>query len=236
MLATLCGAVASDEGRHEIAYSRIVSKLFEMCAFLRRLHTMPAELCRIGYHCIHTVCTSHHMTFGHMSWSCMRCLGPSVLCAVATSGSRVGGSHSEHRTKPSLLACQRHCTEVAAASCFAQGAQRHRAGSRGDDEAVSDADNLILTFLLLPAARDPSGTMLAFEEMMKKSIVMPAHLMDDNEHQAKNGRNLFADFSEVAQVRWLGSMLLTGCHRRLAKCSGLINLAGCKAHEQLYSQ
>jgi Fatty acid desaturase len=43
--------------------------------------------------------------------------------------------------------------------------------------------------------------MLAFEEMMKKSIVMPAHLMDDNEHQAKNGRNLFADFSEVAQVR-----------------------------------
>lgn len=43
--------------------------------------------------------------------------------------------------------------------------------------------------------------MLAFEEMMKKSIVMPAHLMDDNEHAAKNGRNLFADFSEVAQVR-----------------------------------
>lgn len=32
MLATLCGAVASDEGRHEIAYSRIVSKLFETCA------------------------------------------------------------------------------------------------------------------------------------------------------------------------------------------------------------
>ena len=47
--------------------------------------------------------------------------------------------------------------------------------------------------------------MLAFEEMMKKSIVMPAHLMDDNEHQAKNGRNLFADFSEVAQVRWQGT-------------------------------
>jgi acyl-[acyl-carrier-protein] desaturase len=77
MLATLCGAVASDEGRHEIAYSRIVAKFFEL---------------------------------------------------------------------------------------------------------------------------DPSGTMLAFEEMMKKSIVMPAHLMDDNEHEAKNGRNLFADFSEVAQA------------------------------------
>jgi acyl-[acyl-carrier-protein] desaturase len=33
MLATLCGAVASDEGRHEIAYSRIVAKFFELCVF-----------------------------------------------------------------------------------------------------------------------------------------------------------------------------------------------------------
>ena len=166
MLATLCGAVASDEGRHEIAYSRIVSKLFEMCAFLRRLHTMPAELCRIGYHCIHTVCTSHRMTFEHMSWSCMRCLGPSVLCAVAILGSPVGGSHYEHRTQQSLLGCQRHCTEVASASCFAQGAQRHRAGGRGDDEAVNrDAGYLILNFLLLPAARDEDQLAL-FQELL----------------------------------------------------------------------
>ncbi len=33
MLATLCGAVASDEGRHEIAYQRIVQKFFELCVF-----------------------------------------------------------------------------------------------------------------------------------------------------------------------------------------------------------
>jgi acyl-[acyl-carrier-protein] desaturase len=46
---------------------------------------------------------------------------------------------------------------------------------------------------------DPSGTMMAFEEMMRKQIVMPAHLMDDEEHKAKTGRNLFADFSAVAQ-------------------------------------
>jgi acyl-[acyl-carrier-protein] desaturase len=48
--------------------------------------------------------------------------------------------------------------------------------------------------------RDPDGAMLAFGDMMRKQIVMPAHLMDDNEHKSKNeGRDLFADFSDVAQ-------------------------------------
>lgn len=36
--------------------------------------------------------------------------------------------------------------------------------------------------------------------MMRKSIVMPAHLMDDGEHGPKNaGRHLFSDFSSVAE-------------------------------------
>ena len=48
--------------------------------------------------------------------------------------------------------------------------------------------------------------MCAFEEMMRKNIVMPAHLMDDNEHLHITGRNLFADFSEVAQVSGLPSL------------------------------
>ena len=44
------------------------------------------------------------------------------------------------------------------------------------------------------------GPCLAFADMMRKQIVMPAHLMNDLEHDDKNGgRNLFADFSEVAQ-------------------------------------
>jgi len=48
--------------------------------------------------------------------------------------------------------------------------------------------------------RDPDGAMLAFADMMKKQIVMPAHLMNDNEHEGKNGgRNLFADFSLLAE-------------------------------------
>ncbi|KAK9828588.1 hypothetical protein WJX72_000905 [[Myrmecia] bisecta] len=49
--------------------------------------------------------------------------------------------------------------------------------------------------------RDPSGATVAFADMMRKQIVMPAHLMDDMEHPEKTGgRNLFADFSNVAQA------------------------------------
>ena len=42
--------------------------------------------------------------------------------------------------------------------------------------------------------------MIAFGDMMRKQIVMPAHLMDDREHGSRNGRNLFKDFSSVAQA------------------------------------
>ena len=48
--------------------------------------------------------------------------------------------------------------------------------------------------------RDPDGAMLAFADMMRKQIVMPAHLMDDMQHGERNsGRNLFADFSDIAE-------------------------------------
>ncbi|KAG1672120.1 hypothetical protein FOA52_001707 [Chlamydomonas sp. UWO 241] len=47
--------------------------------------------------------------------------------------------------------------------------------------------------------RDVNGSVVAFADMMRKQIVMPAHMMNDNEHQAKTGRNLFADFSAVAE-------------------------------------
>ena len=32
VLAQICGAIAADEGRHEIAYSRIVDELWRLCA------------------------------------------------------------------------------------------------------------------------------------------------------------------------------------------------------------
>ena len=47
--------------------------------------------------------------------------------------------------------------------------------------------------------RDPDGTMIAFADMMKKQIVMPAHLMDDGEHTKRTSRALFADYSSVAE-------------------------------------
>lgn len=47
--------------------------------------------------------------------------------------------------------------------------------------------------------RDPDGAVLAFADMMRKQIVMPAHLMFDGEHEARNKRNLFNDFSAVAE-------------------------------------
>ncbi|KXZ50904.1 hypothetical protein GPECTOR_14g151 [Gonium pectorale] len=47
--------------------------------------------------------------------------------------------------------------------------------------------------------RDPDGAMLAFADMMRKQIVMPAHLMNDGEHEPRTGRNLFQDFSAVAE-------------------------------------
>jgi hypothetical protein len=47
--------------------------------------------------------------------------------------------------------------------------------------------------------------MLAFADMMRKQIVMPAHLMDDGRHGEMNGgRNLFEDFAgePLGGVRW----------------------------------
>ncbi|KAK3233316.1 hypothetical protein CYMTET_56379 [Cymbomonas tetramitiformis] len=47
--------------------------------------------------------------------------------------------------------------------------------------------------------KDPEGTMIAFADMMRKQIVMPAHMMNDLEHFDKTGRPLFDDFSTVAE-------------------------------------
>uniref|UniRef100_A0A7S3VQQ3 Acyl-[acyl-carrier-protein] desaturase n=1 Tax=Dunaliella tertiolecta TaxID=3047 RepID=A0A7S3VQQ3_DUNTE len=47
--------------------------------------------------------------------------------------------------------------------------------------------------------RDPEGAVLAFYDMMKKGIVMPAHLVDDGKHASNNsGASLFMDYATVA--------------------------------------
>lgn len=64
--------------------------------------------------------------------------------------------------------------------------------------------------------------MIAFSDMMRKQIVMPAHLMSDNEHSTNNGRNLFKDFSAVAQATGTYS----GKVRLLCILHGRSNLPG----------
>ncbi|EFJ46489.1 hypothetical protein VOLCADRAFT_62507 [Volvox carteri f. nagariensis] len=50
--------------------------------------------------------------------------------------------------------------------------------------------------------RDPDGAMLAFADMMRKGIVMPAHFVDDGWHDTANGKasNLFVDYATVADA------------------------------------
>jgi hypothetical protein len=63
---------------------------------------------------------------------------------------------------------------------------------------------------------DPNGACLAFYDMMKKQILMPAHMMDDGEHQQKTGRNLFAvsaasrkqTFKCAVQCLWSAAVLV----------------------------
>lgn len=59
VLARVCGAIASDEKRHEAAYTRVVGKLFEvdpdgavraLAYMMRRRITMPASLMDDGWH------------------------------------------------------------------------------------------------------------------------------------------------------------------------------------------
>eukprot|EP00798_Chlamydomonas_sp_ICE-L_P022548 gene22548-29673_t len=49
---------------------------------------------------------------------------------------------------------------------------------------------------------DPDGAMMAFADMMKKGIVMPAHYVDDGWHSSGNGKgaNLFVDYATVADT------------------------------------
>ncbi|CAL8468822.1 g8363 [Coccomyxa elongata] len=88
---------------------------------------------------------------------------------------------------------------------------------------------------------DPSGAMVAFSDMMRKQIVMPAHLMSDNEHDTKNGRNLFKDFSAVAQATgtytgkdYVDIMEFLMKHWKIAELTGLTTEAQ-KAQEDVQS-
>jgi acyl-[acyl-carrier-protein] desaturase len=61
----------------------------------------------------------------------------------------------------------------------------------GDEKRHEIAYGSIVTKLM---ELDPDGTILSFADMMKKQMVMPAHMMKDGESPT-----LFMDYSEVAQ-------------------------------------
>ena len=48
------------------------------------------------------------------------------------------------------------------------------------------------------AKRDPAGVVLALESMMRHTIVMPAHHMDDGQHRQHSSKSLFDDYAAVA--------------------------------------
>ena len=64
------------------------------------------------------------------------------------------------------------------------------------------------------ACRDPNNMVLAFANMMKNKVAMPAHFMDDLEHADVNGRGLFKDFAAVAQS--------TGTYTALVRCAACL--------------
>lgn len=48
--------------------------------------------------------------------------------------------------------------------------------------------------------RDPDGGVLAYADMMRKRITMPAHLMDDGEHRGRTGGALRSPGASTAAV------------------------------------
>ena len=80
--------------------------------------------------------------------------------------------------------------------------------------------------------RDPNGTTLAFADMMKKQVVMPAHMMDDMVHKGRTGRNIFQDFSTVAESTGTYTAQVS-CHDNALLSSNRLNQSGsfpCSRH------
>ncbi|KAG2431151.1 hypothetical protein HXX76_009681 [Chlamydomonas incerta] len=72
----------------------------------------------------------------------------------------------------------------------------------GDEARHEQAYSAIVTEIM---RRDPDGAVLAFADMMRKGIVMPAHFVDDGWHAGANAdpangkpANLFGDYAAVA--------------------------------------
>mmetsp|Transcript_23592 Transcript_23592/g.57817 ORF Transcript_23592/g.57817 Transcript_23592/m.57817 type:complete len:402 (+) Transcript_23592:359-1564(+) len=75
--------------------------------------------------------------------------------------------------------------------------------------------------------RDPDGAVMAFADMMKKQIVMPAHMMDDGSHKERTGRDLFGDFASVAEsTKTYTAYDYAGITEHLIKRWNIANITG----------
>ena len=157
-LAKICGSIASDEGRHEIAYQKVGKGDYGEESGARREGTAVWYFQEAGQPCLHSV----NLTPTVPCCCCVFCLRPAF-------------------------------------SMFA-------------DVVMFCCPLLQIVDALFE--HDPNGSMLAFADMMRKQIVMPAHLMDDMSHQKRNGRNLFA-VSLGAQA---------GCGLGVEGCSCMLKL------------
>jgi len=58
--------------------------------------------------------------------------------------------------------------------------------------------------------------------MMKKQIVMPAHMMDDMVHKGRTGRNVFQDFSTVAESTGTYTAQVIHSFHSFYRCSSIV--------------
>ena len=135
VLADICMAIANDERRHELAYTRIVDELWNLCAARSVPEPDP----------VRTQNQNIRITPGQSQLPSL--LGR--LCCLTCAGLDLLAAHDVIYAAHSGMLCV-SCTRLSLRS--------------------------------RPGRRDPSGTMIAFYDMMKKTIVMPAHLMDDGKH------------------------------------------------------
>jgi acyl-[acyl-carrier-protein] desaturase len=116
--------------------------------------------------------------------------------------SRAGTAHAP----PLLPTCQERATKVShggtarIAKACGDEALAKMCGFIAADEGRHEAAYTRTMDAIFAA--DPNGAVLAFADMMRKQIVMPAHLMDDGRHaQMNGGRNLFEDFSRACALQ-----------------------------------
>ena len=138
------------------------------------------------------------------------CTGRVDLKSVERTIQRLISSGMDPQTENNAYNCFVFTSFQERATKLSHGSTARLAKSYGDDNLARMCGTIAADEARHEAAytrtmdaifkKDPSRSMLAFADMMKKKIIMPAAFMDDGKHGTINpGRNLFDDFSTVAE-------------------------------------